>query len=223
MKTRVLIAGDKPWVMDAYVAWEPPFETALVRAHDELLVKARAWAPQWIAFPHWSRKIPPEIYGAYRTVLFHMTDLPYGRGGTPLQNLILRGHTETKLSAIRVAETLDTGPVYLKRPLSLYGSAGDIYRRMVDLSFQMTTAIVTKNIEPVSQVGEAREPFSRRKPEESELRPGLTPTRLYDHIRMLDAEGYPHAFIPWGKGRIRFTRAKMRGERVAAQAEFVST
>ena len=29
-----------------------------------------------------------------------MTDLPYGRGGSPLQNLIIRGFESTKISAI---------------------------------------------------------------------------------------------------------------------------
>jgi len=32
-----------------------------------------------------------EIFENYEIILFHMTDLPYGRGGSPLQNLIVRG------------------------------------------------------------------------------------------------------------------------------------
>ena len=46
-----------------------------------------------------------------------MTDLPYGRGGSPLQNLIARGFLETKISAILVEKQLDAGPVYLKMEL----------------------------------------------------------------------------------------------------------
>ena len=57
--------------------------------------------PQWIFVPHWSHLIPESIWGSWPTVIFHMTDLPYGRGGSPLQNLIQRGHSSTMLSALR--------------------------------------------------------------------------------------------------------------------------
>jgi hypothetical protein len=51
--------------------------------------------------PHWSHLIPESIWGPCPTVIFHMTDLPYGRGGSPLQNLIQRGHSSTMLTALR--------------------------------------------------------------------------------------------------------------------------
>ena len=55
----------------------------------------------WIIVPHWSQLIPESICGPWPTVIFHMTDLPYGRGGSPLQNLIQRGHSSTMLAAQR--------------------------------------------------------------------------------------------------------------------------
>lgn len=85
--------------------------------------------PDWIFFPHWSYIIPSSIYENYRCVVFHMTDLPFGRGGSPLQNLIVRGIAETKISALRVTKALDAGDIYLKEPLQLYGSATEIYVR----------------------------------------------------------------------------------------------
>ena len=42
--------------------------------------------PDYIFFPHWSYYIPEEITNQWECVVFHMTDLPYGRGGSPLQN-----------------------------------------------------------------------------------------------------------------------------------------
>ena len=76
-----------------------------------------------VFFPHWSYFIPEEVYNNFRCIIFHMTDLPFGRGGSPLQNLIVRGHKETKISAIQCVKEVDAGPVYLKKPLSLNGSA----------------------------------------------------------------------------------------------------
>ena len=44
-----------------------------------------------------------------------MTDLPFGKGGSPLQNLIMRGYKHSKLSSIKCAEKIDSGPIYLKK------------------------------------------------------------------------------------------------------------
>ena len=55
-----------------------------------------------IYFIHWSKIIPKQIYKRYNCISFHMTDLPYGRGGSPLQNLIIRKQKNTKISAFKV-------------------------------------------------------------------------------------------------------------------------
>ena len=91
-----------------------------------------------IFVPHWSYKIPESIYNKYEVILFHMTDLPFGRGGSPLQNLIKLGYNKTKVSAIRVTDGIDEGPIYLKRSLSLNGSAEQIFNR--------TSSIITNMI-----------------------------------------------------------------------------
>ena len=39
--------------------------------------------PEWIFVPHWSHLIPESIWESWPTVIFHMTDLPYGRGAAP--------------------------------------------------------------------------------------------------------------------------------------------
>lgn len=42
---------------------------------------------------------------------------------------------------------------------------------------------------------------------------------LHDFIRMLDAEGYPHAFIEHGCFRLEFTRAALFGDRLVADVK----
>ncbi len=171
-------------------------------------------APARIYFPYWSKRLPPEIYEQYECVMFHMTDLPYGRGGSPLQNLIAAGHTLTMMTAFRATAEMDAGPVYLKAPLELTGPARDIYDRADGLILRMIQLIQMHNITPQPQAGPVTE-FRRRKPEES-----LLPTeidRVYDHIRMLDADGYPHAFVNYGDLRLEFTDAEQAGEEVTAR------
>src|SRR3989338_4813949 len=86
--------------------------------------------PRYIFFPHWSSIIPEAIYENFECVVFHMTDLPYGRGGSPLQNLILRKVYDTKISAIQAAGGIDAGRIYLKTDLSIEnGSAEEIFKK----------------------------------------------------------------------------------------------
>ena len=44
----------------------------------------------------------------------------------------------------------------------------------------------------------------------------------YDFIRMLDAEGYPHAFVEHGGLLIRFTDAQQEGNVLTAKAIITS-
>jgi len=57
--------------------------------------------------------IPSGIYENYEYIVFYMTDLPYGRGGSPLQNLIERRFDKTKILAIKVAKNVDAGKIYI--------------------------------------------------------------------------------------------------------------
>lgn len=217
-----LVATIKPW----NVALFHERCTALP-GHWHLLTDAKAlnsallaeMQPRFIFFPHWSHIVPAEIVANHECVCFHMTDLPYGRGGSPLQNLILRGHTETRLTALRMTETLDAGPVYAKRPLSLHGPAHEIYRRAAMLAYDMMADIVAEEPVPVPQRGEAVL-FSRRKPAQSRLEDGLQARDLYDRIRMLDADGYPPAFLEQDGWRLEFGDAELLDGEVRARVLF---
>jgi methionyl-tRNA formyltransferase len=159
-----------------------------------------------IFIPHWSYIIPEAIYSNYECVVFHMTDLPYGRGGSPLQNLIVRGHTETKISAIRVVKELDVGPIYLKRDLSLVGTAKEIFNKANGIIEVMISEIIAKDLQPKAQEGEIVN-FKRRKPEQSNMDTLEGIQKAYDHIRMLDADGYPSAFLETATLKFEFTNA----------------
>ena len=179
--------------------------------------------PEWIFVPHWSHLIPESIWGHWPTVIFHMTDLPYGRGGSPLQNLIQRGHKNTMLTALRCGAELDAGDVYLKEPLSLYGSAEEIFLRADGLIEQMIKRIVRESPQPKPQQGKAVL-FSRRKPAQSNLA-NCSPGDLdacYNQIRMLDAEGYPHAFIEFNGMRLEFRRVCRRSDGLHADVRITS-
>lgn len=171
--------------------------------------------PAYVFFPHWSYIIPEQIYANFECVMFHMTDLPFGRGGSPLQNLIARGICETQITAFRCVKELDAGPIYCKRPLSLYGTAEEIYMRAANTIEEMIKWIIVNRPEPVSQEGEGCF-FPRRKPDESNIENLDSLEKLFDHIRMLDAEGYPHAFFETEYFRLEFARASLKPDYIKA-------
>lgn len=168
--------------------------------------------PKYIFFMHWSWIIPEEIFSKYICIVFHMTDLPYGRGGSPLQNLIINGHKETKLSALKVEKGLDTGEIYLKKDLSLLGKASEIFLRAGEVIGEMIDEIINTQIFPKPQIGTAVV-FSRRTPEQSLISDEINNIeKLYDFIRMLDAENYPNAFLENATFKLKFTEAEIINE-----------
>jgi len=195
---------------------EAGLDVVRLRAREALDVAALARiAPRYVFFPHWSWKIPAEVYDQFECIIFHMTDVPYGRGGSPLQNLIVRGHETTMLSALRCVAEMDAGPVYLKRPLSLLGTAEEILIRAGDLIGKMIVEIATTRPAPVAQSGEVVA-FRRRTPADGALGDLATLAQAFDLIRMLDADGYPRAFADVGPFRLEFDRASFRPGQIQA-------
>jgi methionyl-tRNA formyltransferase len=171
--------------------------------------------PRYVFVPHWSWILPESVWSRFETVIFHMTDLPFGRGGSPLQNLIARGFTETRITALRCATELDAGPVYAKTSLSLLGNAEEIFLRAAAQMEMMIISILQTNPEPVPQQGDPVF-FARRFPREGDISGLLTLDAIYNHIRMLDATGYPSAFLESGPLRLEFKRAALRWGKIEA-------
>ena len=203
------VVSSKSWGLEAFVSTIRHYPGRWIffdENSDLQLERLRQLRVERLFFLHWSNKIGEEIVKEIECVCFHMTDLPYGRGGSPLQNLIVRGHRSTFLSALRMTEELDAGPIYFKRPLDLSGSAEEILRRATAVSAEMIREILERGTIPQPQEGVVTK-FKRRKPSESRLPKLVDPSQIYDFIRMLDGEGYPAAFLECDGYRLEFTRA----------------
>lgn len=138
-----------------------------------------------------------------------------------MQNLISRGIYATKISAIRVSGGIDTGDIYDKEPVDIrFGNADQILRKISSVIFHtMIPKFIEGSPTHCKQTGEAVV-FKRRTPEQSELPEGLSQRQIYDHIRMLDGEGYPAAYHKIPGGKIYYRNAKLIDGIVYADAEF---
>lgn len=215
-----LIVTIKSWNIERahqFAKANPELKVKLVTEKDKLTYEVvRKFNPRYIFFPHWSWIIPRDIYENFEAVVFHMTDLPFGRGGSPLQNLITRGITQTRISALRVVRYLDAGPIYLKRDLSLEGSAKEIFEQVSDIIFDEMIPYIIRN-EPVPAPQKGRVVvFKRRTAKHGNIANLPTLSKVYDYIRMLDAEGYPPAFVETSGLKMEFSDAKLKKDFILA-------
>ncbi len=216
-----VLASQRPWheALAERLRKRTGQNVTLVTKQEDLTVELlEKLEPRFVFFPHWSHIIPEDVYTRYECVIFHMTDVPFGRGGSPLQNLIARGIYHTKLSALQCVQGLDAGPVYLKKDLSLYGAAEEIFLRASRIVEEMILEILETQPEPRPQTGESTV-FKRRKPEEGDLKKLASLDKVFDYIRMLDAEGYPPAFLEVGVFRLEFSRASRKQGSVVADVK----
>ena len=225
----IVIATIKEWNIENYFKLKNKFQNNynfhLVTEKDELtLNNLNKINPKFVFFPHWSWIIEKDIYHNFECIVFHMTDLPYGRGGSPFQNLILNEIYDTKISALKVDGGLDTGDIYLKKDFNIsIGSAEENFIKLSNVIFEtIIPDFLNKTLIPQKQSGPITE-FKRRKPEESSIENinDMTINKLYDFIRMLDAEGYPKAYMDLQKLKIEFSEVHLKSKKLVGRFEVI--
>lgn len=225
----IVIATIKQWNIENYFKLKKEFQDKynfhLITAKEEFnFNNINKINPRYIFFPHWSWIIKEEIYSNFDCIVFHMTDLPYGRGGSPFQNLIMNEIYNTKISALKVDGGLDTGDIYLKEDFNIsIGSAEENFIKLSNIIFEnMIPNLLSNNITPKKQCGEIVE-FKRRKPKDSDILnlEEKNIYKLYDFIRMLDAEGYPKAYLDLDKVKIEFSEVHLKNKKLVGRFEVI--
>ena len=217
-----IVCCDKPWINDRSIVDHDIIANCnfVIKENKELTVKLlNTISPDYIFFIHWSSLLEKKIFSNFKCIIFHMTDLPYGRGGSPLQNLLSRGKQDTVLSAFLCNEDIDAGPIVLKRNLNLLGGAEEVYIRMTRLALDMISFIISNKISYEKQPKGDFEKFKRKKLSESQIIEFQDINLIHDKIRMLDAKGYPKAFVKIGKLKLEFSRASRKVNHILADVK----
>ena len=177
--------------------------------------------PRYIFFPHWNWKVSSEIYERFECVVFHTAPLPYGRGGSPIQNLILKGLKNSPVCALKMTDILDGGPIYDSFEVSLDGTISEIFSRIATCVEKLIVLICQNNPHPIEQNGEVVA-FKRLSNSDNELLSNHSIKQLYDRIRMVDGLDYPRAFINYGNHKIEFSEACLDGNHLLAKVKIIS-
>mgnify|MGYP001400629773 FL=1 len=178
--------------------------------------------PDKIFFPHWKYKIEKKIFNNFTCIGFHSSPLPYGRGGSPIQNMIIRDFNETEVCAYKINFNFDSGPVYIKKKVKLNGSGEKVFFRIYNLIIKMIKKMEIKLPKPKKQIGKVKY-FKRRKPYQSNLLNVKNVKEAYNLIRMLDVNfiKYPKAYVIGKKIKIIFKKAKFSNDKLEAQAQIL--
>lgn len=209
-----LLVSNKPWGIEALKKAKELMPEQEWQLEDSYVEGRDA-----IFFLHYGKTAPDFILNSTPCFGFHLAPLPYGRGGSPLQNMIARGEPVTWLTMFRMKPgKVDSGPILMRECVSLRGrSAEEIYLEAQEVSLKLIKRYLNGSfIEHEQDEQDAKVTFKRRKPEESSLvcADYSSLEKLFDHIRMLDAETYPKAYLYWNGVKIEFSRAALRLGRI---------
>ena len=215
-----LFCAYRPWAIELYKKLSKKYnDFVLISNKDKLTINfVQKLNPKAIFLPDWSWYVPKSIIDNYKCICFHEANLPKFKGGSPIQNQIIRGITKTKSTAFIMNDKLDAGDILLQKDLSLEGSLDEIFKRIIENDYHMIIKIRSGKIVKKKQKGKATY-YKRRTPEQSELKNfNYSKKYLYNFIRML-ADPYPNAFIKIGKRMIIFKDVKMNGNNLEFKGE----
>ncbi|MFM5070264.1 formyltransferase family protein [Aeromonas veronii] len=182
--------------------------TYICKSQDDLLLLSKKNI-DLIFFPHWSWIVSNKLIEEFTCICFHSTPLPYGRGGSPIQNMVLNGHQTTQVVALKMTNQLDAGPIYLRQDVSLLGGGEEVFRRIYLSVISMMKKLLHELPTPMPQIGDVTL-FERKKKEQSNIDMNDSIEHIFDKIRVLDVDGYPPAYIDVGKYRLIFSHPIMR-------------
>ena len=151
-----------------------------------------------------SEIVPKHIRDCYRaSLVIHASDLPSGRGWSPLIWQILEGRSRIAVSLLEAEDAIDSGPLWKKLWLEFNGT--ELYDELNDALFAaeldlMDFAVANiNNVKPIPQNNVGVSWYSRRRPEDSKLDPHLSLAEQFDLLRVSDPNRYPAHFEYRGK------------------------
>lgn len=134
-------------------------------------------------------------------IVIHASDLPKGRGWSPMTWQILEGKSEIIVSLFEATSKVDAGVIYLQELLEFDGSEllpelqEKLSKKIVKLAKEFVE--LYPNITGREQFGEPTY-YPRRTPKDSELDINKTIDEQFNLLRVCDNDQYPAFFIKNG-------------------------
>ena len=210
---KIACVSNRKWAIKIYE------ELKASTKHKYLIIKSNSqynkkkiisFNPDFILFYGWGKKVDNNLVENYKCLMLHPSPLPKYRGGSPIQNQIIRGETKSAVTIFRMNHKIDAGKIYSSEKISLKGSLEDIFNEIIEKGVKITKNILLNKYKPFEQDDSKATFFKRRKPKDSEITIDEIKNKdiryLYNKIRML-ADPYPNAFISTMDGKKLFIKS----------------
>lgn len=135
-------------------------------------------------------------------IVVHASDLPAGKGFTPLKWQILEGRNEIVLTMFEAVEAVDAGPYYQKETLRFDGTEllDELQAAMAEKIIAMCMSYALAPQDYPAREQEGAETFYRRPTKEDDrLDIDRTIREQFNHFRVADNERFPLWFSYMGK------------------------
>lgn len=221
MKKKIIIACSKKWFLKSLKVknFLKKKNVILVTEKKKLSLNyLNKVKPRLIFFPHWGNKISQAILEKYTCICFHTAPLPFGRGGSPIQNLILKNYKKSPVCALKMTKELDAGPIYCKRVVNLSGTLDQIFGRISLKILEMIKTLLKKKIKPKKQTGVVYR-FKRINKKDSNIKYEKNIHKIFNKIRMLDSVDYPSAYIKFNNIKLFLTNPILKKKTIICNAE----
>lgn len=205
---KILCVGYREWALNIYNKIAKNYNrghlTIIESQHEYNDNRVKECNPDLILFYGWSWLVSKHIISNYKCIMLHPSKLPKYRGGSPIQNQIIRGEKDSAVTLFLMNEKMDAGPIVFQESMSLSGSLDDIFSRIEELGYKGTMQYLSNPVEGFKQREEEATYFSRRTEKDGEITlkelNEQSSEYIYNKIRMLQ-DPYPNAYIKGCDGK----------------------
>ena len=160
--------------------------------------------------------ISSEVRATYqKTLVIHASDLPSGRGWSPLVWQILEGESQITVTLLEAEDKLDSGDIWHQVKIIFEGHelVDEINKCLFDAEIHLMDYAIDnfQCVDPVPQSDRNATYYSKRRPEDSRIDPQRTIAEQFNILRLADPERYP-AFFDYRGHRYKIRLTKMKGD-----------
>ncbi|MFP2997920.1 formyltransferase family protein [Spongiivirga sp. MCCC 1A20706] len=131
-------------------------------------------------------------------LVVHESDLPKGKGWSPVTWQVLEGKKEIPVTLFEASKKVDAGEIYFQKNIKLIGH--ELIDEIKDIQGAITNELIIKflenypGIKGTPQIGEETF-YKKRTPSDSELDIEKSIKEQFDLLRVCDNERYPAFFV----------------------------
>jgi methionyl-tRNA formyltransferase len=209
-KIQILVDNQKSWIVPYCQDWLKELSStypssALLFRHEDVV------SGDILVLLSCEKKFKHLSLNSHNLVV-HESDLPEGKGWSPLSWQVIEGKDRIPVTLIGAAEEIDAGPIYDQEWITLAGN--ELVQELRLLQFSATRKLLERffaaypNVSARPQEGEGSF-YPKRTPQDSELSTEKSIAEQFDLLRVVDNDRYPAFFFHRGK---KFIIRISRGE-----------